>query len=170
MPPLTKEEIKQCKEAFDAFDEDRSGTIDLPNLKQILTKMGNPPSDVELHLMMAKVDRDSSQEMNFAEFLSQVAREQSLPKPEDPDLDNREAFEAMGGASDLSEGAKVEKLASFLEEFGLQVDLNEYEPKVNEETGERTLEYDNFVRLLTPPTILKETTKSPTRKGPTRLY
>jgi calmodulin len=45
---LTQEEIDQCREAFLAFDKDRSGTIDVWELRQVLESMGQCPTEEEL--------------------------------------------------------------------------------------------------------------------------
>lgn len=37
---LTQEEIDGCREAFLAFDKDRSGSIDVWELRQVLEAMG----------------------------------------------------------------------------------------------------------------------------------
>ena len=38
--PLTQDEIDGCRDAFLAFDKDRSGTIDVWELRQVLEAMG----------------------------------------------------------------------------------------------------------------------------------
>jgi len=45
---LTQEEIDGCREAFLAFDKDRSGTIDVWELRQVLEAMGQAPTEEEL--------------------------------------------------------------------------------------------------------------------------
>ena len=45
---LTQEEIDACREAFLAFDKDRSGTIDVWELRQVLEAMGQAPTEDEL--------------------------------------------------------------------------------------------------------------------------
>ena len=45
---LSQEEIDSCREAFLAFDKDRSGTIDVWELRQVLEAMGQAPSEDEL--------------------------------------------------------------------------------------------------------------------------
>lgn len=45
---LTQEEIDTCREAFLAFDKDRSGTIDVWELRQVLEAMGQAPTEDEL--------------------------------------------------------------------------------------------------------------------------
>jgi calmodulin len=45
---LNQEEIDGCREAFLAFDKDRSGTIDVWELRQVLEAMGQAPTEDEL--------------------------------------------------------------------------------------------------------------------------
>ena len=43
---LSQEEIDGCRDAFLAFDKDRSGTIDVWELRQVLEAMGQKPTEV----------------------------------------------------------------------------------------------------------------------------
>jgi Ca2+-binding EF-hand superfamily protein len=54
--PLTREEIKQCRDSFDSFDKDGGGTVDVMELKVILNGLGALPSDEELQLMIQQVE------------------------------------------------------------------------------------------------------------------
>ena len=45
---LSQEEIDGCRDAFLAFDKDRSGTIDVWELRQVLEAMGQKPTEVRL--------------------------------------------------------------------------------------------------------------------------
>jgi calmodulin len=45
---LSQEDIDRCREAFLAFDKDRSGTIDVWELRQVLEAMGQAPTEDEL--------------------------------------------------------------------------------------------------------------------------
>lgn len=45
---LTQEEIDACRHAFLEFDKDRSGTIDVWELRQVLEAMGQAPTEEEL--------------------------------------------------------------------------------------------------------------------------
>jgi hypothetical protein len=82
--PLTQEEIDGCKDAFLAFDKDRSGTIDVWELRQVLegtapacsgrsgacaigdvrarlrAAMGQKPTEEELFQMISEVDDNMS--------------------------------------------------------------------------------------------------------------
>ena len=57
---LTQEEIDGCRDAFLAFDKDRSGTIDQWELRQVLEAMGQKPTDEELFQMISEVARNTS--------------------------------------------------------------------------------------------------------------
>ena len=56
---LTQEEIDGCRDAFLAFDKDRSGTIDQWELRQVLEAMGQKPTDEELFQMISEVARNT---------------------------------------------------------------------------------------------------------------
>jgi Ca2+-binding EF-hand superfamily protein len=45
---LSEEEITGCREAFLSFDKDRSGTIDVWELRQVLEALGQAPTEDEL--------------------------------------------------------------------------------------------------------------------------
>lgn len=52
---LSQEEIDGCREAFLAFDKDRSGSIDVWELRQVLEAMGQKPTEEELFQMISEV-------------------------------------------------------------------------------------------------------------------
>ena len=61
--------IKEFKEAFEMFDADQSGTIDVGELGTVLTQLGQNISQAELEEMIKEVDEDESGEIDFDEFL-----------------------------------------------------------------------------------------------------
>ena len=67
--PLTQDEIDRCRDAFLAFDKDRSGTIDVWELRQVLEAMGQKPTEEELFQMISEVDDNMSGSIDFGEFL-----------------------------------------------------------------------------------------------------
>lgn len=62
---LSQEDIDSCREAFLAFDKDRSGTIDVWELRQVLEAMGQAPTEDELFQV-------SASNSNFLEMLIAV--------------------------------------------------------------------------------------------------
>ena len=57
---LQQEEIDACRDAFNAFDKDGSGNIDVWELRQVLEAMGQKPTEEELFQMISEVDGDMS--------------------------------------------------------------------------------------------------------------
>ena len=55
-----------------AFDKDRSGTIDVWELRQVLEAMGQAPTEDELFQMISEVDDNMSGSIDFGEFLKVV--------------------------------------------------------------------------------------------------
>ena len=68
MAILGQEEMDACRDAFITFDKDRSGTIDVWELRQVLESMGQKPTEEELFSMVAEVDEDCSGAIDFGEF------------------------------------------------------------------------------------------------------
>mmetsp|Transcript_18699 Transcript_18699/g.22396 ORF Transcript_18699/g.22396 Transcript_18699/m.22396 type:complete len:149 (+) Transcript_18699:187-633(+) len=145
--PLTKEEINHCRDAFDSFDKDGSGTIDVMELKTTLTAItGQTPTDEELHLMIGLVDEDGSGEIHFAEFLKVIEQQKALRvAEEDDETDTIEAFMALGGNADKSGGISTDKLSLLTEEFGLEINVDNLNLK---KTAEGTIDYKEFKTLL----------------------
>ena len=71
---LSQEEIDGCRDAFLAFDKDRSGTIDVWELRQVLEAMGQKPTEVriDLHATQSK-HRDNSPPMCARLFTKPLA-------------------------------------------------------------------------------------------------
>lgn len=82
--PLTQQEIDAARDSFLAFDKDRSGTIDMWELKQVLEgillinnsiiiiAMGQKPTEEELFQMISEVDDNMSGAIDFSEFLKVI--------------------------------------------------------------------------------------------------
>merc|ERR1712167_22685 len=51
------------KQEFDAYDEDRSGYIDVKELKELLEKLGEELSEEELEQAFKELDSDGSGEI-----------------------------------------------------------------------------------------------------------
>lgn len=144
--PLTREEIKVCRDAFDTFDRDGSGSVDLLELKQCLSGLGSTPSDEELAQMIHLVDEDGSNEIHFAEFLKIIEAHKSGAGNDEDDKDVIEAYVALGGAPDKSGGVTVEKVQALAADFGLDLSLADLGVKADEEG---LIEFGQF-KLLIP--------------------
>ncbi|XP_074530315.1 uncharacterized protein cetn4 [Halichoeres trimaculatus] len=71
---LTEEQKQEIKEAFDLFDTDGTGTIDVKELKVAIRALGFEPKKVEIKQMIADIDKEGSGTIDFSSFLSMMTQ------------------------------------------------------------------------------------------------
>uniref|UniRef100_A0A8C2MVS3 EF-hand domain-containing protein n=1 Tax=Cricetulus griseus TaxID=10029 RepID=A0A8C2MVS3_CRIGR len=59
-PELTEDQKQEVREAFDLFDSDGSGTIDVKELKVALRALGFEPRKEEMTKMISEVDKEAT--------------------------------------------------------------------------------------------------------------
>jgi len=70
---LTIEQKEEIDNAFSLFDKDRSGTIDVNELKDAMKALGIFLRKKEVRVVMTKVDKDGSGAIDKDEFMSLMA-------------------------------------------------------------------------------------------------
>ena len=70
---LTEEQKIEIKEAFDLFDTDGSGDIEMKELKVAMRALGFEPKKDEISKMMMAVDTDGSGAIDYDEFCEMMA-------------------------------------------------------------------------------------------------
>ena len=129
---LSQEDIDGCRQAFMAFDKDRSGTIDVWELRQVLEAMGQAPTEDELFQMISEVDDNMSGSIDFGEFLKVVESQQNRSENQDDENDMIDAFVACGGQPDKGGHVKKETLIRIIKhDFGLTIDIEELINKID---------------------------------------
>ncbi|TMW57373.1 hypothetical protein Poli38472_003298 [Pythium oligandrum] len=169
---LAQDEIDACREAFLAFDKDRSGTIDVWELRQVLEAMGQQPTEEELFQMISEVDEDMSGAIDFAEFLQVIdnQKDRAAMFEDDSDMSTNvlpftncsslylplcsgtnsvDAFVACGGKPDKSGFVRKETLVKIIkQDFGLTINIEEMINKLDVD-GSGEIEFDEFKAILT---------------------
>jgi calmodulin len=112
--PLSQDEINGCREAFNKFDKDGSGTIDAPELKATLNAMGQNPTEEEIFQMISQVDDDNSGEIEFAEFLKVIENQKTTAAKANDETDTLDAFIALGGHPDKTGEISTDKLMAVI--------------------------------------------------------
>jgi Ca2+-binding EF-hand superfamily protein len=74
-PGLKQDEIEEIKEAFDLFDTDQSGEIDLKELKVAMASLGYESKNDTIFLMLSELDTDGSASLDFEEFLGLMSQD-----------------------------------------------------------------------------------------------
>jgi calmodulin len=145
---LSQEEIDGCREAFNAFDKDRSHTIDVWELRQVLEAMGQKPTEEELFQMISEVDEDMSGSIDFAEFLKVIENQKERAENFDNESDMIDAFVACGGLPDKSGCVYAPTLIKIIkQDFGLTIDIEELIAEVDRD-GSGEIEFGEFKVLL----------------------
>ena len=146
---LSQEEIDGCREAFLAFDKDRSGTIDIWELRQVLEAMGQSPTEEELFQMISEVDENMSGAIDFSEFLKVIENQKERAENFDDESDMIDAYVACGGQADKGGHVARETLIRIIkQDFGLPINIEELINKVDTD-GSGEIEFDEFKTLLT---------------------
>ncbi|XP_028018683.1 calmodulin-like protein 5 [Balaenoptera acutorostrata] len=140
---LPEEQMAEVKEAFDIFDKDKDGAINVPELGAVMQKLGLNPSEAALKALVTRVDADGDGVISSQEFLAVIAK--GVQARED---DLRTAFQAfdLDGDGHISvdelrqsmaqlEGVSQEELVVMIQ----GADVNQ-DGQVN---------YEEFVRILT---------------------
>lgn len=68
-PGLLEAEILEIKEAFDLFDSDQSGVIDVKELRGAMTSHGLALTNQRVMDILDRIDSDSNGQIDFDEFL-----------------------------------------------------------------------------------------------------
>ena len=85
---LTEDEVLEIREAFDLFDTDKSGEIDVNELKQALMNLGIDTKNQTLQNMLSDIDKNGNANIDFDEFIEMMTAKMS-------DKDTREDLEKV---------------------------------------------------------------------------
>ncbi|KYN03703.1 Troponin C, isoform 1 [Cyphomyrmex costatus] len=89
---LNKDQLALLKKAFDAFDQQKKGSIGTNMVGTILTMLGHELSENTLQEIISEVDEDGSGELEFEEFCTLAARFLVEEDTEAMQQELREAF------------------------------------------------------------------------------
>jgi Ca2+-binding EF-hand superfamily protein len=123
---LTEEEVKSCRKAFLNFDKDRSGTIDIDELKILLADMRLKQTEEDLAVMVSKVDENNTGEITFSGFIKLIEELKKKATQIDKQNDMKYAWSACGG--DFSTEGNIDKDALInllMQDFALDVQVDD---------------------------------------------
>jgi len=139
------ERVIECKEMFDIFDKDRSGTISLKELGDVLRALGGTPSVQELQDMIDNVGSENGQ-IKFEAFLDIFEKKM---KESDSDEDLISAFKVFDKDSDGF--ISCEELKLKMTTLGEKVSPEKADEMLKEEDvkGTGQINYYKLVEYLT---------------------
>jgi calmodulin len=72
---IPEDKIAEYKEAFDMFDKDGSGTIDVGEIVKIMKNFGYPIKKSEAQRMISEIDDNGDGELDFEEFVTLMEKQ-----------------------------------------------------------------------------------------------
>merc|ERR1712072_1250008 len=114
---LSEEQIEEIREAFNLFDADNSGAIDVRELKAAMRALGFEVKKEELKKMISDIDNDGNGSIEFGEFLEMMTGKMG-------EKDTREYIEKVFKLFDDDNTNKISfrNLARVAEELGENID------------------------------------------------
>ena len=83
---VPEDKIAEYKEAFDLFDKDGSGSIDVGEIVKIMKNFGYPMKKSEAQKLVAEIDNNGDGELDFEEFVTLMEKQTTYVDETDEDL------------------------------------------------------------------------------------
>merc|ERR1712070_835556 len=122
---LSDEQMDEIREAFNLFDGDQSGAIDVRELKAAMRALGFEVKNEELKKMVSDIDNDGNGTIEFGEFLQMMTGElgENIDDEELQDMINQ-ADRDGDGEINIDEFYRiVKKKGNFLEDLSSDDDF-----------------------------------------------
>lgn len=142
---LTEEQRAEIREAFDLFDTDGSGRIDIKELKVAMRALGFEPKKEEVKKMITEIDKDGSGTIDFNEFLTLMSSKMA-------EKDSKEEILKAFKLFDDDETGKIsfKNLKRVAKELGENLTDEELQEMIEEadRDGDNEINEDEFLRIM----------------------
>ncbi|XP_043825480.1 centrin-4-like [Dromiciops gliroides] len=147
---LTEEQKQEIKEAFDLFDVDGSGSIDVKELKIAMRALGFEPKKEEIKKMIAEIDKEGFGTINFEDFFAMMSVKMSEKDEKEEILKAFKLFDDDGTGSITLKNIKrvAKELGENLSDDELQEMLDEADRDGDGEVNEQ-----EFLRMMKKTTL-----------------
>mmetsp|Transcript_14090 Transcript_14090/g.23307 ORF Transcript_14090/g.23307 Transcript_14090/m.23307 type:complete len:152 (-) Transcript_14090:485-940(-) len=142
---FTEEQIAEMKEAFSLFDRDGDGAITLKELGTVMRSLGQTPTERDLKEMCDELQADGHTVIDFAEFLTLMARKSKEAYTQDEILDAFRVFDKDGNGY-----ITTVELRHIMTNLGEKLTDEEVDEMIREAdvSGDGRVNYTEFVQLL----------------------
>ncbi|XP_054845602.1 uncharacterized protein LOC129336498 [Eublepharis macularius] len=142
---LSEEQKREIREAFDLFDTDESGSIDVKELKVALHALGFEPKKGEIRKMVAEIGKDDRSFINFEEFLAMIMQKMS-------EKDNKQEILKAFQLFDTDGTGKIsfQNLKAATSELGEDISDEELQEMIEEgdRDGDGEINLQEFLRIM----------------------
>ncbi|XP_008977827.1 centrin-1 [Callithrix jacchus] len=144
-PELTEDQKQEIREAFDLFDVDGSGTIDVKELKVAMRALGFEPRKEEMKKMISEVDKEGTGKISFNDFLAVMTQKMS-------EKDTKEEILKAFRLFDDDETGKIsfKNLKRVANELGENLTDEELQEMIDEadRDGDGEVNEEEFLRIM----------------------
>ena len=143
---MSEVQLHEFREAFNLFDRDRSGNIDIDELRQLIEWVGQDTTEEELKEMMLLADGDNSGRIEFWEFATLMAHKMGDTNPEKTLHAAFQVFDANGDGT-ISAG----ELRGVMREMGEPLTESDIDNVLAgiDRNGDGKVDYEEFSRTVT---------------------
>lgn len=144
-PELTEDQKQEVREAFDLFDADGSGTIDVKELKVAMRALGFEPRKEEMKKMISEVDKEGTGKISFNDFLAVMTQKMA-------EKDTKEEILKAFRLFDDDETGKIsfKNLKRVANELGENLTDEELQEMIDEadRDGDGEVNEEEFLRIM----------------------
>ncbi|KAJ3259789.1 Centrin-1 [Boothiomyces macroporosus] len=142
---LTPDQKQEIREAFDLFDTDGSGTIDVKELKVAMRALGFEPKKEEIKKMMVDVDKSGTGKIDFNEFLELMTQKMAEKDSKEEILKAFKLFD-----DDDTGAISFKNLKRVAKELGEGLTDEELQEMIDEadRNGDGVIDQEEFLRIM----------------------
>ncbi|XP_005865518.1 PREDICTED: centrin-4 [Myotis brandtii] len=142
---LNETQKQEIKEAFDLFDIDGSGTIDVKELKIAMRALGFEPKKEEVKKLIAEIDKEGTGTISFEDFFAIMSLKMS-EKDEKEEL--LKAFKLFD--DDATGSITLNNIKRVAKELGETLTDDELQEMLDEadHDGDGEINEDEFLRMM----------------------
>eukprot|EP00930_Biecheleria_cincta_P101680 TRINITY_DN93327_c0_g1_i1.p1 TRINITY_DN93327_c0_g1~~TRINITY_DN93327_c0_g1_i1.p1 ORF type:complete len:175 (-),score=51.48 TRINITY_DN93327_c0_g1_i1:253-777(-) len=142
---LTEDQVEELDMAFRLLDRTGEGSVTDKEIGAVMNALGRKATNEEIKFMISEVDEDSSNDIQFPEFLNFMAA-----KLQDDSLEE-EMGEAFNTLSDGRSKITADSLQNLMAMFGERASKEEALEMIKEADvdGDGVISYEDFVDFVT---------------------
>ncbi|NXN89883.1 CETN2 protein, partial [Bombycilla garrulus] len=142
---LPEEQQREIREAFELFDTDGSGSIDVKELKVAMRALGFEPKKEEIKKMISVIDKEGTGKISFSEFLAVMSQKMA-------EKDSKEEILKAFKLFDDDETGKIsfKNLKRVAKELGENLTDEELQEMIDEadRDGDGEVSEQEFLRIM----------------------